>query len=153
MDAWIDRLAAALEEDPLTEAETTRLLGSARDVAHRVERRITPLAAFLLGSATGRGLAGGASRDAALASAIETLEGLLPDEASVDDVLQETWLRLSRSDAGSVENMRAWLTTVVARLSLDELRARGRLVHAARAHRPRRPQAQGDHLPPGGHEE
>ena len=82
MDAWIDRLAAALGEGPLTEAETTRLLGSARDVAHRVERRITPLAAFLLGSATGRGLAGGASRDAALASALETLEGLLPDESA-----------------------------------------------------------------------
>jgi len=80
MDAWIDRLAAALGEDPLTEAETTRLLGSARDVAHRVERRITPLAAFLLGSATGRELAGGASRDAALASTLEALEGLLPDE-------------------------------------------------------------------------
>ena len=80
MDAWIDRLAAALGEDPLTDAETTRLLGSARDVAHRVERRITPLAAFLLGSATGRGMAGGASRDEALASALETLEGLLPDE-------------------------------------------------------------------------
>ena len=82
MDAWIDRLATALGEDPLTDAETTRLLGSARDVAHRVERRITPLAAFLLGSATGRGLAGGASRDAALASALETLEGLLPDESA-----------------------------------------------------------------------
>ena len=80
MDAWIDRLAAALGEDPLTEGQTTRLLGSARDVAHRVERRITPLAAFLLGSATGRGLAGGASRDAALASTLEALEGLLPDE-------------------------------------------------------------------------
>ena len=80
MDTWIDRLAAALGEEPLTEAETTRLLGSARDVAHRVERRITPLAAFLLGSATGRGLAEGSSRDAALASALETLEGLLPDE-------------------------------------------------------------------------
>jgi hypothetical protein len=73
-------LAAALGQNPLTEAETTRLLGSARDVAHRVERKITPLAAFLLGSATGRGLAGGASRDAALAAALETLEGLLPDE-------------------------------------------------------------------------
>ena len=82
MDAWIDRLAAALGEDPLTEAETTRLLGSARDVAHRVERRITPLAAFLLGSATGRGLARGASRDAALASALENLEELLPDESA-----------------------------------------------------------------------
>ena len=80
MEAWIDRLAAALDEDPLTDAQTTRLLGSARDVAHRVERRITPLAAFLLGSATGRTMAGGSSRDDALASALETLEGLLPDE-------------------------------------------------------------------------
>ena len=80
MDAWIDRLAAALGEVPLTEAETTRLLGSARDVAHRVERRITPIATFLLGTATGRKMAEGASRDDALVSALETLEGLLPDE-------------------------------------------------------------------------
>jgi hypothetical protein len=79
MDAWIDRLAAALGEDPLTDAETTRLLGSARDVAHRVERKVTPLAAFLLGSATGRRMAGGASRDGALAPGLETLEGLLPE--------------------------------------------------------------------------
>ena len=80
MDEWIDRLAAALGEDPLSDAETTRLLGSARDVAHRVERKITPLATFLLGTATGRRMAGGVSRDEALASALETLEGLLPDE-------------------------------------------------------------------------
>jgi hypothetical protein len=80
MDAWIDRLAAALEEEPLTDAETTRLLGSARDVAHRVERKITPLAAFLLGSATRARTAGGASRGEALASALATMEGLLPPE-------------------------------------------------------------------------
>ena len=60
MEAWIDRLAAALEEEPLTDAEATRLLGSAREVAHRVERKITPLAAFLLGEATGRRTAAGA---------------------------------------------------------------------------------------------
>ena len=81
MDAWIDRLAAALGEDPLTDTDTTRLLGSARDVAHRVERRITPLATFLLGTATGRSMAGGTSRDDALTAAFETLEGLLPDES------------------------------------------------------------------------
>ena len=80
MDTWIDRLATALGEDPLTDADTTRLLSSARDVAHRVERRITPLATFLLGTATGRRMAEGASRDDALASALETLEALLPDE-------------------------------------------------------------------------
>jgi RNA polymerase sigma-70 factor (ECF subfamily) len=38
--------------------------------------------------------------------------------------VQESWLRLSRSDAREVENMRAWLTTVVARVCLDMLRAR-----------------------------
>ena len=78
MDDWIDRLAAALGEDPLSETETTRLLGVSREVAHRVERKITPLAAFLLGSATGRSIAGGASREDALQVALETLEGLLP---------------------------------------------------------------------------
>jgi RNA polymerase sigma factor (sigma-70 family) len=49
---------------------------------------------------------------------------LLGSMSDADDVLQETWLRLSRSDSDAVENMRGWLTTVVARLSLDELRAR-----------------------------
>jgi RNA polymerase sigma factor (sigma-70 family) len=49
---------------------------------------------------------------------------MLGSLTDADDVLQEAWLRLSRSDAASVENMRGWLTTVVARLSLDALRAR-----------------------------
>ncbi|MEP6648777.1 MAG: sigma-70 family RNA polymerase sigma factor [Lapillicoccus sp.] len=44
------------------------------------------------------------------------------DEA--EDAVQEAWLRLSRSDAGSVENLSAWLTTVVARISLNMLRSR-----------------------------
>jgi hypothetical protein len=78
MEDWIDRLAAALGEDPLSETETTRLLGVSREVAHRVERKITPLAAFLLGSATGRSVAGGASRADALAAALDSLERLLP---------------------------------------------------------------------------
>jgi hypothetical protein len=78
MEDWIDRLAAALGEDPLSETETTRLLGVSREIAHRVERKITPLAAFLLGSATGRSVAGGASRADALAVALDSLERLLP---------------------------------------------------------------------------
>jgi RNA polymerase sigma-70 factor (ECF subfamily) len=41
-----------------------------------------------------------------------------------DDAVQEAWLRLSRSDAEGIENLRAWLTTVVARLSLSMLRSR-----------------------------
>jgi RNA polymerase sigma-70 factor (ECF subfamily) len=45
------------------------------------------------------------------------------DEA--EDAVQETWLRLERADAGEIENLRAWLTTVCARISLNLLRARG----------------------------
>ena len=41
-----------------------------------------------------------------------------------DDAVQEGWLRLSRSDTGKVENLRGWLTTVVARVCLDMLRSR-----------------------------
>jgi RNA polymerase sigma factor (sigma-70 family) len=41
-----------------------------------------------------------------------------------DDAVQESWLRLSRSETADVENLRAWLTTVVARVCLDMLRSR-----------------------------
>src|SRR5215470_13203296 len=41
-----------------------------------------------------------------------------------DDAVQESWLRLSRSDVSAVENLRGWLTTVVGRICLDMLRSR-----------------------------
>jgi RNA polymerase sigma factor (sigma-70 family) len=44
------------------------------------------------------------------------------DEA--EDAVQETWLRLSRSDSGAVENLDGWLTTVLSRVCLDLLRSR-----------------------------
>jgi RNA polymerase sigma-70 factor, ECF subfamily len=49
---------------------------------------------------------------------------MLGSVSEADDAVQESWLRLSRSDATEVENLRAWLTTVVARVSLDMLRSR-----------------------------
>ena len=49
---------------------------------------------------------------------------LLGSLSEADDAVQETWLRLSRSDVSEVENWRAWLTTVVTRICLDMLRAR-----------------------------
>ncbi len=84
MDAWIDQLAEALGEDTLSETETSRLLHAARDVAHRVERRITPVSTFLLGAAVGRSLAGGASRADALQAALDTVDSLLPKAAAED---------------------------------------------------------------------
>jgi hypothetical protein len=80
MEAWIDQLAEVLGEDPLTERETSLLLKVARDVAHRVERRLTPLSTFLAGAAVGRSLAGGASRQDALEAALDTIHSLLPPE-------------------------------------------------------------------------
>ena len=41
-----------------------------------------------------------------------------------DDAVQEAWIRLSRTDTSDVENMRAWLTTVVGRVCLNQLRTR-----------------------------
>ena len=47
----------------------------------------------------------------------------LGDVGEAEDVVQEAWLRLARSDAEAIENLDGWLTTVVARLALDRLRS------------------------------
>jgi Domain of unknown function (DUF6457) len=80
MDNWIDDLARALGEEPLTAAETTQLLDAARDVAHRVERKVTPLSTFVIGCAVGRGLAGGADRTETLSGVLSRLETVLPPD-------------------------------------------------------------------------
>jgi RNA polymerase sigma-70 factor, ECF subfamily len=49
---------------------------------------------------------------------------MLGSAAEADDAVQESWLRLSRSDAGIIENLGGWLTTVVSRVCLDMLRSR-----------------------------
>ena len=49
---------------------------------------------------------------------------MLGSTSEVDDAVQEAWLRLSRSEARTVENLGGWLTTVVARICLDMLRSR-----------------------------
>jgi RNA polymerase sigma-70 factor, ECF subfamily len=49
---------------------------------------------------------------------------MLGSLAEAEDTVQDAWLRASRADASEVENLGGWLTTIVARLSLDRLRAR-----------------------------
>jgi RNA polymerase sigma factor (sigma-70 family) len=49
---------------------------------------------------------------------------MLGSVAEADDAVQEGWLRLSRSDAGDIENLGGWLTTVVGRVCLSMLRER-----------------------------
>lgn len=49
---------------------------------------------------------------------------MLGSTSEADDVVQETWLRLSRSNPDEIENLPGWLTTVASRICLDHLRAR-----------------------------
>ncbi|MGQ0608691.1 MAG: sigma-70 family RNA polymerase sigma factor [Chloroflexota bacterium] len=51
---------------------------------------------------------------------------MLGSLSEADDALQEAWIRVSRADTDEVENMRGWLTTVVARVCLNMLRSRTR---------------------------
>jgi RNA polymerase sigma factor (sigma-70 family) len=49
---------------------------------------------------------------------------MLGSSSEAEDAVQEAWIRLSRSDHEQVDNLGGWLTTVVARICLDQLRAR-----------------------------
>jgi RNA polymerase sigma-70 factor (ECF subfamily) len=49
---------------------------------------------------------------------------MLGSEIEAEDAVQEAWLRLNRSEAGTIENLGGWLTTVTARVCLDMLRSR-----------------------------
>ena len=50
---------------------------------------------------------------------------MLGSLSEADDAVQDAWLRISRADTSEVENLGAWLTTVVARVALNMLRSRG----------------------------
>src|SRR2546428_3962836 len=49
---------------------------------------------------------------------------MLGSISDADDAVQESWLRLSRSDPQAIANLSGWLTIVVARVSMDMLRSR-----------------------------
>src|SRR5712691_767050 len=51
---------------------------------------------------------------------------LLGSVTDAEDAVQDTWLRLTGADSGEIDNLGGWLTTVVARVSLNMLRARRR---------------------------
>jgi RNA polymerase sigma-70 factor (ECF subfamily) len=51
---------------------------------------------------------------------------MLGSDAEAEDAVQEAWLRLHRADAEAIDNLGGWLTTVVARVALDMLKARDR---------------------------
>jgi len=49
---------------------------------------------------------------------------MLGSTSEADDALQEAWIRLSRSNASEIDNLEAWLVTVVGRVALNMLRSR-----------------------------
>jgi RNA polymerase sigma factor (sigma-70 family) len=49
---------------------------------------------------------------------------MLGSLTDADDAVQEAWLRVSRADSGGIENLRGWLTTIVARICLNTLKSR-----------------------------
>ena len=49
---------------------------------------------------------------------------MLGSRSDANDAVQEAWLRLTRTDPGAIDNLSAWLTTVVAHVCLDMLRQR-----------------------------
>ena len=49
---------------------------------------------------------------------------MLGSLSDADDAVQEAWIRLSRSEVGAIDNLQAWLTTVVGRVCLNMLRSR-----------------------------
>jgi hypothetical protein len=75
---WVNGLASELRLDPLSKHEADHVLTVAREVAHRVERKVTPLAMYVVGLAVGRQLADRA-RDEAIEDAIHTLLLRLPE--------------------------------------------------------------------------
>jgi Domain of unknown function (DUF6457) len=75
---WVNGLAAELRLDPLSKHEADHALRVARDVAHRVERKATPLAMYVVGLAVGRQLAD-RGRDEAIEDVIHTLLLRLPE--------------------------------------------------------------------------
>ena len=76
---WIDRLAEGIGVEPLTSQEVTRLLAASREVAHRVERKVTPLASFLVGMGVSKRIADGDSREVAFDDTLDALLRRLPD--------------------------------------------------------------------------
>jgi hypothetical protein len=74
MEDWLRTAADTLGVEAIDDDLQERLLGVARDVAHGVERKLTPVATFMLGEAVQRRVAAGEDRAAAFSAAVADLE-------------------------------------------------------------------------------
>lgn len=76
---WVNGLATELRLETPSKHESDHVLSAAREVAHRVERKATPLAMYVVGLAVGRQM-GDRGRDEAIEDVIHTLLLRLPEE-------------------------------------------------------------------------
>jgi hypothetical protein len=83
-EEWLSRLAADLGEPRLTSREMGHVLKLAREVAHGVERKLAPLAAYLAGVHVGRRGGQGVSPDEALSEAVRAAAAILPVQPAPD---------------------------------------------------------------------
>jgi hypothetical protein len=83
-EEWIRRLASDLGEPSLNSREIGQVLKLAREVAHGVERKLAPLAAYVAGVHVGRCAAQGASPSEALSEAIRAVDAILPVQPAAD---------------------------------------------------------------------
>ena len=86
MSEWTDRLAEALGVTPHDEGQEASLLKASREIAHRVERRDTPLSTYLLGVAAGQRVAAGTPGAAAIREVVDAALALLPPEDPEDSM-------------------------------------------------------------------
>src|SRR5688572_14735580 len=75
---------------------------------------------------------------------------ILGSPADAEDAVQEAWIRVSRSDAAAVDDLGAWLTTVVSRVCLNMLQARRSRPQPAAGPEPFEPVADADDADPEG---
>jgi hypothetical protein len=81
---WLDEAAAALEVEPLGRRESADVLNAGREVARAVERRLTPLASFLLGASVQRRIDAGTPRVDAFPQALAALRAVVPMDPTDD---------------------------------------------------------------------
>lgn len=74
MEDWLGTAAQALGVEAIDDDMQERLLDAARDVAHGVERKLTPIATYMLGEAVRSRVAAGEDRAAAFAGALADLQ-------------------------------------------------------------------------------
>jgi hypothetical protein len=83
-EEWIHRLAGELGEPSLSSREIGQVLKLAREVAHGVERKLAPLAAFVAGVHVGKRAAQGASPGEALSEAVRAAAAIMPVQPAAD---------------------------------------------------------------------